>query len=252
MEINATNEARSTENENATHDTWFRLSLDLYTPRDKGGSNPDSNLSFSGTTPEAFDHALATILDVVTSTVYGGQLNGLQEIIDRSTAELRADSEKAQHGAARRRHVGGHPAPGASRGRRPAAQAQAQAQAQPRPGRGHPEDQHGDRASPQLRPPSKPGARGAKGLMLLTCPGCHHTFKHFARENTDKVKCFCGTEVPVDNVARFEFTCKQCGKLSYGWTNIEAATIEAGALHCVCTATAPEMIWHPATRKFHG
>lgn len=35
--------------------------------------------------------------------------------------------------------------------------------------------------------------------MLLTCPGCHHTFKHFARENTDKVKCFCGTEVPVDN-----------------------------------------------------
>lgn len=100
MEINATNEARSTENENATHDTWFRLSLDLHTPRDKGGSNPDSNLSFSGTTPEAFDHALATILDVVTSTVYGGQLNGLQEIIDRSTAELRADSEKAQHGAA--------------------------------------------------------------------------------------------------------------------------------------------------------
>ena len=57
MEINATNEARSTEteNENATHDTWFRLSLDLHTPRDKGGSNPDSNLSFSGTTPEAFD-----------------------------------------------------------------------------------------------------------------------------------------------------------------------------------------------------
>ena len=88
--------------------------------------------------------------------------------------------------------------------------------------------------------------------MLLTCPSCHHTFKHFARENTDKVKCFCGTEVPVDNVARFEFTCKQCGKLSFGWTNIEAATIEVGALHCVCTATAPEMIWHPATRKFHG
>ena len=105
---------------------------------------------------------------------------------------------------------------------------------------------------PSFAPPSKPGARGAKGLMLLTCPGCHHTFKSFARENTDKVKCFCGTEVPVDNVARFEFTCKQCGKLSYGWTNIEAATIEAGALHCVCTATAPEMIWHPATRKFHG
>lgn len=229
MEINATNEACSTENENATHDTWFRLSLDLHTPRDKGGSNPDSNLSFSGTTPEAFDHALATILDVVTSTVYGGQLNGLQEIIDRSTAELRADSEKEQDDVQ-----------------------------QPTPKRNPALDVDTPKIStvteprPSFAPPSKPGARGAKGLMLLTCPGCHHTFKHFARENTDKVKCFCGTEVPVDNVARFEFTCKQCGKLSYGWTNIESATIEAGALHCVCTATAPEMIWHPATRKFHG
>lgn len=229
MEINASNEACSTENENATHDTWFRLSLDLHTPRDKGGSNPDSNLSFSGTTPEAFDHALATILDVVTSTVYGGQLNGLQEIIDRSTAELRADSEKEQDDVQ-----------------------------QPTPKRNPALDVDTPNIStvteprPSFAPPSKPGARGAKGLMLLTCPGCHHTFKHFARENTDKVKCFCGTEVPVDNVARFEFTCKQCGKLSYGWTNIEAATIEAGALHCVCTATAPEMIWHPATRKFHG
>lgn len=229
MEINAKNEACSTENENATHDTWFRLSLDLHTPRDKGGSNPDSNLSFSGTTPEAFDHALATILDVVTSTVYGGQLNGLQEIIDRSTAELRADSEKEQDDVQ-----------------------------QPTPKRNPALDVDTPKIStvteprPSFAPPSKPGARGAKGLMLLTCPGCHHTFKHFARENTDKVKCFCGTEVPVDNVARFEFTCKQCGKLSYGWTNIEAATIEAGALHCVCTATAPEMIWHPATRKFHG
>ena len=105
MEINATNEARSTEteteteNENATHDTSFRLSLDLHTPHDRGGSNPDSNLNFSGTTPEAFDHALATILDVVTSTVYGGQLNGLQEIIDHDVSELRASSEKAQDDA---------------------------------------------------------------------------------------------------------------------------------------------------------
>lgn len=227
MEINATNEARSTENENATHDTWFRLSLDLHTPHDRGGSNPDSNLSFSGTTPEAFDHALATILDVVTSTVYGGQLNGLQEIIDHDVSELRASSEKAQDDAQQPK-------------RNPALDVDT------------PKISTVTEPRPSFAPPSKPGARGAKGLMLLTCPGCHHTFKHFARENTDKVKCFCGTEVPVDNVTRFEFTCKQCGKLSYGWTNIEAATIEAGALHCVCTATAPEMIWHPATRKFHG
>ena len=216
MEINATNEACSTENENATHDTWFRLSLDLHTPRDKGGSNPDSNLSFSGTTPEAFDHALATILDVVTSTVYGGQLNGLQEIIDRRAAELRADSEKAQHGAATLEDI--------LRQESPEDDAQ-----QPKPKRNPALDVDTPKISTVTEP--RPS---------------------FAPENTDKVKCFCGTEVPVDNVARFEFTCKQCGKLSYGWTNIEAATIEAGALHCVCTATAPEMIWHPATRKFHG
>lgn len=231
MEINATNEARSaeTENENATHDTWFRLSLDLHTPHDRGGSNPDSNLSFSGTTPEAFDHALATILDVVTSTVYGGQLNGLQEIIDHDVSELRASSEKAQDDAQ-----------------------------QPTPKRNPALDVDTPKIStvteprPSFAPSSKPGACGAKGLMLLTCPSCHHTFKHFARENPDKVKCFCGTEVPVDNVARFEITCKQCGKLSYGWTNIESAVIEAGALNCVCLAPAPEMLWNPATRKFHG
>lgn len=221
MEINATNEARSTETENATHDTRFRLNLALYTPHDHGSSGPDMDMSFSGTTPEAFDHALATILDVVTSTVYGGQLNDLQEIIDHDVSELRASSEKAQSGAALDVDT--------------------------------PKISTVTEPRPSFAPPSKPGSRGAKGLMLLTCPGCKHTFKHFARENTDKVKCFCGTEVPVDNVTRFEFTCKQCGKLSYGWTNIETATIEAGALNCVCCAApAPEMIWHPAARKFRG
>lgn len=242
MEINATNEVRSTEIENATHDTWFRLSLDLHTPHDRGGSNPDSNLSFSGTTPEAFDHALATILDVVTSTVYGGQLNGLQEIIDRSNAEFRANHEKAQDGAATLEEI--------LRSEQPKDDAQ-QPKANPALGVTTPKIPTVTEPRPSFTP-SKSGAQGAKGLMLLTCPGCKRTFKHFAREATDKVKCFCGAEVPVDNVARFEFTCKQCGKLSYGWTNIETAAIEAGALHCVCTATAPEMIWHPAARKFRG
>lgn len=249
MEINATNEACSTENENATHDTWFRLSLDLHTPRDKGGSNPDSNLSFSGTTPEAFDHALATILDVVTSTVYGGQLNGLQEIIDHNVSELRADSEKAQHGAATLEDI--------LRQEPPEDDAQ-QPKPKPKPKRNPaldvttPKIPTVTEPRPSFAPPSKPSARGAKGLILLTCPGCKHTFKHFAREATDKVKCFCGTEVPVDNVTRFEFTCKKCGKLSYGWTNIEAAVIEAGALNCVCLAPAPAMTWHPAARKYRG
>lgn len=226
MEINATNEARSTEN-TTKNQTTFRLGLHLSTAHGDPASDTYADFNFAGSTPDEFDHALATILDVVTSTVYGGQLNGLQEIIDHDVSELRASSEKAQDDAQQPK-------------RNPALDVDA------------PKISTVTEPRPSFTPSSKPGACGAKGLMLLTCPGCHHTFKHFSRENTDKVKCFCGTEVPVDNVARFEFTCKQCGKLSYGWTNIEAAVIEAGALHCVCTATAPEMIWHPATRKFHG
>ena len=224
MEINATNEARSTEN-TTKNQTTFRLGLHLSTAH---GDSADTyaDFNFAGSTPEEFDHALATILDVVTDTVYGGQLNGLQEIIDHDVSELRASSEKAQDDAQQPK-------------RNPALDVDT------------PKISTVTEPRPSFAPLSKPGAQGAKGLMLLTCPGCHHTFKHFARENTDKVKCFCGTEVPVDNVARFEFTCKQCGKLSYGWTNIESAVIEAGALNCVCTATAPEMIWHPATREFH-
>lgn len=94
MENNVTNAVRSTEN--ATHDTRFRLNFALYTPHDCGGSGPDADLSFSGTTPEAFDHALATILDVVTDTIYGGQLNGLREIMDRSTAEFMAKAAEQE------------------------------------------------------------------------------------------------------------------------------------------------------------
>lgn len=96
MENNAINAARSTKTDNATHDTRFRLNFALYTPHDCGGSGPDADLSFSGTTPEAFDHALATILDVVTDTVYGGQLNGLREIMDRSTAEFMANAAEQE------------------------------------------------------------------------------------------------------------------------------------------------------------
>lgn len=242
MEINATNEARSTEN-TTKNQTTFRLGLHLSTAHGDPASDTYADFNFAGSTPDEFDHALATILDVVTSTVYGGQLNGLQEIIDRSTAELRADSEKAQHSAATLEDI--------LRQEPPEDDAQ-QPKRNPALDVDTPKISTVTEPRPSFAPPSKPGALGAKGLMLLTCPGCHHTFKHFSRENTDKVKCFCGTEVPVDNVARFEFTCKQCGKLSYGWTNIESAVIEAGALNCVCLASAPEMLWNPATRKFHG
>lgn len=240
MENNATNEARSTEN-TTKNQTTFRLGLHLSTAHGDPASDTYADFNFAGSTPDEFDHALATILDVVTSTVYGGQLNGLQEIIDRSTAELRADSEKAQHGAATLEDI--------LRQEPPEDDAQ-----QPKPKRNPALDVDTPKISTvtEPRPPlSKPGARGAKGLMLLTCPGCHHTFKHFARENTDKVKCFCGTEVPVDNVARFEYTCPSCGKLTYGRTNIETATIDAGSMNCTCGTPCRELRWDPEVRSFH-
>lgn len=242
MEINATNEARSTEN-TTKNQTTFRLGLHLSTAHSDPASDTYADFNFAGSTPEEFDHALATILDVVTGTVYGGQLNGLQEIIDHDVSELRDGSEKAQNSAATLEDI--------LRREPPEDDAQ-QPSTNPALDVDTPKISTVTEPRPSFAPPSKPGARGAKGLMLLTCPGCHHTFKHFAREATDKVKCFCGTEVPVDNATHFEFTCKKCGKLSYGWTNIEAATIEAGALNCVCLAPAPEMLWDPATRKFHG
>lgn len=226
MEINATNEARSTENENATHDTWFRLSLDLHTPHDRGGSNHDSNLSFSGTTPEAFDHALATILDVVTSTVYGGQLNGLQEIIDHDVSELRASIEKAQDDAQQPK-------------RNPALDVDT------------PKISTVTEPRPSFAPLSKPGAQGAKGLMLLHCPGCGRTFKSFSNNFVEATKCFCGAEVPLLDTARFEFTCKSCGKLTYGRTNIETATIDAGSMNCACGTPCRELRWDPEVRSFH-
>lgn len=98
MEINATNEARSTEN-TTKNQTTFRLGLHLSTAHGDPASDTYADFNFAGSTPDEFGHALATILDVVTSTVYGGQLNGLQEIIDHDVSELRASSEKAQDDA---------------------------------------------------------------------------------------------------------------------------------------------------------
>lgn len=94
MENNAANAVRSTEN-TTKNQTTFRLGLHLSTAHgDFADTYADFN--FAGSTPEEFDHALATILDVVTDTVYGGQLNGLREIMDRSTAEFMANAAEQE------------------------------------------------------------------------------------------------------------------------------------------------------------
>lgn len=240
MEINATNEARSTEN-TTKNQTTFRLGLHLSTAH---GDSADTyaDFNFAGSTPEEFDHALATILDVVTSTVYGGQLNGLQEIIDRSTAELRADSEKAQHGAATLEDI--------LRQEPPEDDAQ-QPKRNPALDVDTPKISTVTEPRPSFAPLSKPGALGAKGLMLLHCPGCGRTFKSFSKDFVEATKCFCGVEVPLLDTARFEFTCKNCGKLTYGRTNIETATIDAGSMNCTCGTPCRELRWDPEVRSFH-
>lgn len=94
MENNAANTVRSTEN-TTKNQTTFRLGLHLSTAH---GDSADTyaDFNFAGSTPEEFDHALGTILDVVTDTVYGGQLNGLREIMDRSTAEFMANAAEQE------------------------------------------------------------------------------------------------------------------------------------------------------------
>lgn len=94
MENNAINAVRSTEN-TTKNQTTFRLGLHLSTAH---GDSADTyaDFNFAGSTPEEFDHALGTILDVVTDTVYGGQLNGLREIMDRSTAEFMANAAEQE------------------------------------------------------------------------------------------------------------------------------------------------------------
>ena len=107
MENNAVNAVRSTEN-TTKNQTTFRLGLHLSTAH---GDSADTyaDFNFAGSTPEEFDHALGTILDVVTDTVYGGQINGLREIMDRSTAEFMANAaeqeqpEEEAPGSSRRR-----------------------------------------------------------------------------------------------------------------------------------------------------
>ena len=70
-------------------------------------------------------------------------------------------------------------------------------------------------------PPEKPVSWltpvGAKGLMLLRCPKCKSEFVQFLREPQTTNECRkCGAKIPLDALARFEFTCPVCKKESYG------------------------------------
>ena len=81
-----------------------------------------------------------------------------------------------------------------------------------------------DKKAPPEKPVSWLTPVGAKGLMLLRCPKCKSEFVQFLREPQTTNECRkCGAKIPLDALARFEFTCPACKKVSYGRTNIEDA-----------------------------
>lgn len=105
------------------------------------------------------------------------------------------------------------------------------------------------------KPPKKPVSWltpvGAKGLMLLHCPKCKSEFVQFLHEPQTTNECRkCGAKIPLDALARFEFTCPACKKMSYGRTNIEDAEITNQKFSCVCGRSIPKLTWDPAKRCY--
>lgn len=105
-------------------------------------------------------------------------------------------------------------------------------------------------ADKKAPPPEKPVSWlppvGAKGLMLLRCPKCKDEFVQFLREPQTAHECRkCGAKIPLDALARFEYTCPDCKKVSYGRTNIEDAEITNQKFSCVCGRSIPKLTWDP-------
>lgn len=87
--------------------------------------------------------------------------------------------------------------------------------------------------------------------MLLRCPKCKSEFVQFLREPQTTNECRkCGAKIPLDALARFEFTCPACKKMSYGRTNIEDAEITNQKFSCVCGRSIPKLTLDPAKRCY--
>ena len=109
-----------------------------------------------------------------------------------------------------------------------------------------------DKKAPPEKPVSwLPPLPQRKGLMLLRCPKCKNEFVQFLREPQTTNECRkCGAKIPLDALARFEFTCPDCKKVSYGRTNVEDAEIENEKFSCVCGRRIPKLTWNPAKRCY--
>ena len=76
-------------------------------------------------------------------------------------------------------------------------------------------------------------------------------FVQFLREPQTTNECRkCGAKIPLDALARFEFTCPVCKKESYGRTNVEDAEIVNEKFSCVCGRSIPKLTWNPAKRCY--
>lgn len=103
-----------------------------------------------------------------------------------------------------------------------------------------------DKKAPPEKPVSWLPPVGAKGLMFLRCPKCKDEFVQFLREPQTAHECRkCGAKIPLDALARFEYTCPDCKKVSYGRTNIEDAEITNQKFSCVCGRSIPKLTWDP-------
>lgn len=63
-------------------------------------------------------------------------------------------------------------------------------------------------------------------------------------------RCKISAKIPLDALARFEFTCPDCKKVSYGRTNVEDAEIVNEKFSCVCGRSIPKLTWNPAKRCY--
>lgn len=116
---------------------------------------------------------------------------------------------------------------------------------------GSPGSFHGGQESPPKKPVSWLTPVGANGLMLLRCPKCKSEFVQFLHEPQTTNECRkCGAKIPLDALARFEFTCPACKKVSYGRTNVEDAEIVNEKFSCVCGRSIPKLTWNPAKRCY--
>ena len=107
-----------------------------------------------------------------------------------------------------------------------------------------------DKKAPPEKPVSWLTPVGAKGLMLLRCPKCKSEFVQFLREPQTTNECRkCGAKIPLDALARFEFTCPVCKKESYGRTNVEDAGRSSSAWQAIRAQKSRGLLWRPPVTR---